>query len=67
MKNPFEINVEMLEQILSIYKGDIDFNLHGVVSNDEVIIKLLNAMINYNDNLSYEAIEDEIWEILEED
>ena len=63
MKNPFEINVEMLKEMLYFYEGG---DLKGI-SKEKAMITLIKCMINYNDQLSYTFIEDQIDEILRND
>lgn len=67
MKNPFEINVEMLEEMLSFYKNDSNINALMGMNKKEAMIALINCLINYNDQLSYTLIEDQIEEILRND
>lgn len=67
MKNPFEINVEMLEEMLSFYENDSQVKVLMGMDKKEAMIILINCLINYNDQLSYTFIEDQIHEILRND
>ena len=67
MKNPFEINVEMLEEMLSFYENDSQVKVLMGLDKKEAMIILINCLINYNDQLSYTFIEDQIEEILRND
>jgi hypothetical protein len=67
MKNPFEINVEMLEEMLSFYENDSQVKVLMGMDKKEAMIILINCLINYNDQLSYTFIEDQIEEILRND
>ena len=67
MKNPFEINVEMLEEMLSFYKNESHVKVLMGMDKKEAMITLINCLINYNDQLSYTFIEDQIDEILKND
>jgi|DEB0MinimDraft_12_1074336.scaffolds.fasta_scaffold82241_3 hypothetical protein len=67
MKNPFEINVEMLEEMLSFYENDSQVKVLMGMDKKEAMIILINCLINYNDQLSYTFIEDQIDEILRND
>jgi len=65
MKNPFERNVEMLEDLLSFY--NCDPKIMNGMSKEEAMITLINCMINYNEELSCTLIEDQIDDILRND
>ena len=67
MKNPFEINVEMLEEMLSFYENDSQVKVLMGMDKKEAMIILINCLINYNDQLSYTFIENQIDEILRND
>ncbi len=67
MKNPFEINVELLEEMLSFYENDSQVKVLMGMDKKEAMIILINCLINYNDQLSYTFIEDQIDEILRND
>tara|TARA_R110002153_G_scaffold52187_2_gene146414 strand:- start:2027 stop:2230 length:204 start_codon:yes stop_codon:yes gene_type:complete len=67
MKNPFEINVEMLEEMLSFYENNSQVKVLMGMDKKEAMIILINCLINYNDQLSYTFIEDQIDEILRND
>ena len=51
MKNPFEINVEMLEEMLSFYENDSQVKVLMGMDKKEAMIILINCLINYNDQL----------------
>jgi len=70
-RKAFELNINMLEEILDVlndeyeqleYVDIVDYN-----NKEKIITRLVECMLNFNEDIHNEMIEDEIYKILNDD
>ena len=71
VRKAFELNINMLEEILDVlndeyeqleYVDIVDYN-----NKEKIITRLVECMLNFNEDIHNEMIEDEIYKILSDD
>ena len=69
MRKAFELNINMIEGILDVCNNnydDIDY-VDDYSHKEKIIIRLLECMLMFNEDIHEELIEDEIDKILNDD
>ena len=71
MRKAFELNISMIEGILDVCNNNYDdieyVDIDNYSNKEKIIIRLLECMLMFNEDIHEELIEDEINKILKDD
>ena len=71
LRKAFELNINMLEEILDVLNDEYEqieyVDITEYNNKEKILIRLVECMLNFNEDIHNEVIEDEIHKILKDD
>tara|TARA_R110002020_G_scaffold195451_2_gene396437 strand:- start:4395 stop:4616 length:222 start_codon:yes stop_codon:yes gene_type:complete len=71
VRKAFELNINMLEEILDVLNDEYEqieyVDIAEYNNKEKILIRLVECMLSFNEDIHNEMIEDEIYKILSDD